>query len=236
MLAWILPVAMAATPRPDRPLVTRTGALAEPYTLEMELGATFADGPTRAVPAALKYSIGGVVEPRIMTNLGAYEAGTPGLELGIKVRMFASDDGTNALAMWVSSRVPMRNEAWRGQWHALFTTQLAKPLWMRVNGGLDFVEDGEGSLTFGGTPLTWALVLEPTSGFDLFAELAGRAGGPDCEGTACAYGDLAFSVGAAVAVTPILVVDAAVGYSARTNDAIGTVGLTSNFGGGGRDR
>jgi len=231
MLCWIVPAALAATPLPDRPLTTRTGRLAAPYTLEMELGATFESGPTRAVPAAFKYSIGGIVEPRLMTNLGGYEPGNPGLELGVKVRLFASQEGrTNALAMWLSSRLPVPSEEWSGQWHALFTTQLADPLWMRINGGLDFVEDDGGGLTFGGTPLTWAVVLEPTEGFELFAELLGRAGGEGCEGLSCAYGDLAFSVGSAVRITPSLVVDGAIGYSVAANDAIGTIGFASNFG------
>ncbi len=236
MLIVLASVAMGATPLPDRPLVTRTGALTEPFTLEMELGAAFSDGPTRAVPAALKYSIAGVVEPRIMTDLGSYGEGRPGLEIGTKVRLFASeedgdDDQANALAMWVSSRIPVAaGEDWRGQWHALFTTRLAKPLWLRINGGLDFIGDGAGSITFGGTPLTWALIIEPATGLDLFAEIAGRAGGQGCDSLSCAYGDLQGTAGASVLVTPTLILDAALGYAARTRSAVGTVGITSNFG------
>lgn len=230
MWALILCAASFAAPLPDRPMVTRTGELASPYTFELELGASFADGPTRAVPVALKYSIAGAVEPRVMANLAGVGAGAPGLEFGAKIRLFAPADGSNALAMWLSSSVPVDslNEQWRGQWHALFTTRLAKPLRLRINGGIDFVDDN--GVTFGGTPLSFALECAPTQRFSVFGEVAGRAGAPDCFGSACAYGDLRFALGGHLRVTEVLVLDGAVGYSALAENAVGSVGLTSSFG------
>lgn len=220
--------ASAAEPRPDRPMVTRTGQLAEEHTLEMELGAAFSSGRSRTVPMAFKYSIGGAVEPRIMTNFAGYESGAPRLEGALKIRLFEAEG--NALSMWISSRIPIGDERWSGQWHALFTTALAPVVDLRINGGLDFIDDAEGSITFGGTPLTAALIIEPVPRLQFFAELAGKAGAPGCDGISCAYGALQANGGVLVGLTPSLTLDASVGYAAASDSPQGTLGITSNFG------
>ncbi|MBX2800244.1 MAG: hypothetical protein KTR31_21370 [Myxococcales bacterium] len=221
-------VAMAATPTPDRPYVTRTGQLVAKNTLEMELGSAFAAGPTRSVPSALKFSIAGLVEPRIMADLGGVLGGTPGLGAGAKIRLFDSEG--SALAMWVASAVPIADgEIWSGQFHALFTTDLTDTLNLRIQGGLDFIAESAGG-PFGGTPVTGALTLFPMDYVSVFVEVAGRAGGPGCDGAACAYGDLIFQGGGGLRLTDTFTLDGAIGYSVLNESVLGTVGFTGNFG------
>ncbi len=219
--------AQAATPTPDRPSVSRSGFLVAPDTLELELGARWAEG--RSVPATLKYAIGAVVEPRISANLAGVESGSPGLEAGLKVRLL--DQGRTGVALYAGSAVPVTaEEPWSGEVHGLCTTDFGHGIGLQADAGIDLVGEPGGGVAFGGVPIAGALLIGPAARASLFAELAGEVGGPGCEGRTCAFGQLVLDGGARFRLTEILVVDGAAGWDLAAQQPFATVGLAANFG------
>ncbi len=220
MLMLLAAAAWAATPNPDRSTVSRSGYLVAPDTLEMELGVRWADA--RSVPTTLKYSIAGVVEPRLSASLSGVEAGAPGLEGGAKVRLI--DDGDYGLALWAGSAVPVSaGEPWYGQLHGLLTIGLDHGIGLQFNGGGDGVQ-------FGGVPLVGVVSVAPTRKLSLFVELAGRGVGPGCDGATCAYGNVIVDGGMGFLLTEILMIDGGAGWDLLADQPYATVGLTANFG------
>lgn len=225
MLLW-MGIALAASPTPDRPTVSRSGSLVADDTLEMELGAMW--GAVRTVPTTLKYSINGVVEPRLSANLDGIATGSPLMVAGAKIRLM--EKRGDALALWASTSVPVNQaEPWRGELHALFDTALAGDVGLGINAGLDFAGDG-GGVTFAGVPLIGVVSLTPGSRFSVFAELAGRAGVPGCQDMACLYSQIIIDGGVLLSITEILTIDGGVGWMLPTQQPYGTLGLTANLG------
>jgi hypothetical protein len=219
-------VALAETPNPDRPSVSRTAHLVAPDTLELELGYLWANG--NAVPALLKYSIAGVVEPRIGANLGGVGAGTPGLEGGLKVRLI--EEGKWGLAAYGASAIPVSaDEAWTGNLHGLFTTGLGGSLSLQLNAGLDLAGTGDG-IGLAGFPIVAAVGLAPTRKLSLFVESAGKVAIPGCDDLQCAYGNVIFDGGVGFLLTEILVVDGGFGWDLLNDQPFAQVGITANVG------
>ncbi|HHO53431.1 MAG TPA: hypothetical protein ENK18_21810 [Deltaproteobacteria bacterium] len=225
MLLW-MGIALAASPTPDRPSVSRSGSLVADDTLELELGAMW--GAVRTVPTTLKYSIDGVVEPRLSANLDGIANGSPMMQAGAKIRLM--EKRGDALALWAGSTVPVHGgEPWLGEIHMLFSTDLAGDLGFGLNAGLDFAGDG-GGVTFAGVPLIGLVSLTPGSRFSVFAELAGRAGVPGCRDLGCLYSQITLDGGVYLSITEILTLDGGVGWSLPTQQPYGTLGLTANLG------
>ncbi|MCB9696976.1 MAG: hypothetical protein H6738_09385 [Alphaproteobacteria bacterium] len=227
MWIWCVGAALAATPNPDRPSVSRSGFLVAADTLELELGVAWAD--SRSVPTTLKYAIGEWVEPRVSANLSGVEAGLPALEAGTKIRLV--DDGDQGFALWAGSAVPVSTEeGWYGQLHGLYTTGLGHGFGLQLNGGVGVVGDGAGGVDFGGVPLVGALSVAPTRKLSLFAEVAGRVVGPGCDGATCAYGNVVVDGGIGFLLTEILLVDGGAGWDLAAQQPYAQLGLTANFG------
>ena len=227
MLVWTLAAAQAATPTPDRPSVSRGGMLVAPHTLELELGAQWAGASS--VPATLKYSIAGAVEPRVSANLTGVEAGMPGLLGGAKIRLYDAD--RTAVALWAGSAIPVSNgEGYRAELHGLLTTSLSQGIGLQFNGGIDLGGDDDRGMLFLGAPLVGAVSYAPAGKVSTFAELAGRVGGPGCEDASCAYGDLIIDGGIGFLLTEVLMIDGGLGWMLRTEQPYAQLGLSANFG------
>lgn len=226
---WLLlaGTALAATPNPDRPSVSRSGWLVAPDTLELELGFQWA--AARSVPATLKYAISKVVEPRVSADLSGVNAGAPGLEAGAKFGLFQRSEF--GFAVYAGSAVPVStDEPWFGRVHALFTADLDGPFVLQVNAGLDLAGDGGGGVATDGVPLVGLFGWTPTGKLTLFAELAGKIGAPGCEGATCAYGRVVIDGGVGFQLTEILIVDAGAGWDLYAQQPYATVGMSANFG------
>ncbi|MEO0601889.1 MAG: hypothetical protein AAF211_10660 [Myxococcota bacterium] len=222
---WLMvAAAMAAFPVPDRPYVSRSGALVKKNTLELELGYRYLN--QSQVPATLKYSIAGAVEARVESNLSGVGSNAPDLLAGAKIKLFRKD--RRSLALWAASGIPVGDEQWRGELHALFTTLLTDRSGLRVNTGIDFV--GGSSVGFGGVPVNVAVTYHPIKRFGLIAEAAGAVGTPGCEDLVCVYGNVQAQGGIRGRITDLLVVDVSGGYSFEFDAPFAGVGFTSNFG------
>ncbi|MEN0062623.1 MAG: hypothetical protein AAGA48_10770 [Myxococcota bacterium] len=225
MLWMIATAAWAAYPTPDRPYVTRSGALVAANTLELELGYRYLN--VSQVPAALKYTVkGGVVEARVEANLSGVGQNAPDLLAGMKVKLLRQE--RNSLALWAASAVPVgEGEAWRGELHLLFTTVLSSAVGLRVESGIDFV--GGDGINFGGVPLNAAVTYHPVRRFGLIGEVSGVIGSPGCDDR-CIYGNAQVMAGIRGRLTELLVVDASGGYAFTPDEPFVGVGFTSNFG------
>ncbi len=222
---WLMAAAaMAAYPVPDRPYVARSGALVKENTLELELGYRYLDG--NQVPAALKYSIAGVVEARVESNLSGVGQNAPDLLAGAKVKLLRKK--RNSLALWLASGIPVGTDVWRGEIHALFTTLVSDRAGIRINAGVDFV--GGSNVGFGGVPVNAAVTYHPIKRLGLIADLSGAIGVPGCEDLQCVYGNVQVLGGVRGRLTDVLVLDASGGYSFEAGEPFVGVGFTSNFG------
>lgn len=222
---WLMATAaMAAFPVPDRPYTARSGALVAKKTLELELGYRYLN--VSQVPAALKYSIAGVVEARVESNLSGVGNNAPDLLAGAKIKLVRKKK--RAFALWLASGIPVSEEVWEGELHALFTTFLSDRTGLRIETGVDFV--GGDSVGFGGVPVNAAVTFHPIKRFGLIADVSGTIGTPGCEDLVCVYGDVQALGGVRGRLTKLLVVDVSGGYSFEADAPFVGVGFTSNFG------
>ena len=212
--------AQAATPNPDRPSVSRSGFLVAQNTLEMETGLAFQDRAT-TVPSTLKYSVAGVVEPRLSADFSGFDDGTPALEAGAKIRILDNTD--IGLAAFAASAVPLGSETWTGTAQALVTLPFDRGLSLQFNGGILFTPQGLG------VPLVAAFGFPITGNFTGFVEGALVLADGRCAG-GCASSSEVVDGGLAWGLTEILTVDVGLGYSLSDAQLFGAVGLTANFG------
>jgi len=212
--------AIAATPNPDRPSVSRSGFLVAQNTLEMETGLAFQDRAT-TVPTTLKYNVAGVVEPRLSADFSGFDNGTPALEAGAKIRILDSTD--IGLAAFAASAVPLGSEPWVGTAQALVTLPFDGGLSLQFNGGVLLTPEGLG------IPLVGAFGFPITGNFSGFVEVAAVLADGRCPG-ACASSSEVIDGGLAWGLTEILTVDAGLGYSLSDAQLFGAAGLTANFG------
>jgi len=232
IISTLATAALAAYPTPDRPYATRTGVLAAQDTLELELGYRYLG--VSQVPAGLKYSIAGIVEVRVESNLsGVGQLNAPDLLAGAKFRLLPSKKkrkrAGSALALWLASGVPVGgSEVWRGQLHGLFTARLGNRTGIRINSGVDFV--GGSSVGFDGVPANVAVTYHPIKRFGIIGDLSGAIGTPGCEDLVCVYGDVQILGGVRGRLTDVLTLDASGGYSFEFDEPFVGVGFTSNFG------
>ncbi len=218
LLSLYLSVALADTPNPDRPSVSRSGYLVASDTLEMETGLAF-QGRTTTVPTTLKYSIRDVVEPRLSADFSGFDNGLPGLEAGAKIGIIGSDD--LGFAAFIASAVPMGGEDWYGTAQVLATIPLDNGFSIQLNGGLLFVANG-----YGGVPLAGAFGFPIVGNFSGFVEGAAVLA---C-GVGCAASNGVIDGGLAWGLTEILTLDTGLGYDLDAAQPFAAAGLTANFG------
>lgn len=221
LLALTALAAVAATPTPDRPSVSRAGYLVAPNTLELEAGLAWSED-ARTAPTTLKYAFGEVVEARISANLAGFDR-APGLEAGAKFRLLSSEDV--GFAVFLGSAVPTSSiEPWSGTALALVTVPV-DAWFIQVNGGLDLVGQ-PGGVAFGGVPLVGAVGRSLGSSFTVFGEAGATFGGARC-GSVCGG---VLDAGVGWLLTEILVVDAGLGWDLDNGAPFVQAGLTANFG------
>ena len=213
--------AFAASPNADRPSVSRSGFLVADDTLEMETGLAFQDRTT-TVPSTLKYSVKGVVEPRLSADFSGFDTGNPALEAGAKIRLVSTEDV--GLALFAASAIPLRTEPWYGTFQGLLTLPFDNGMSLQFNGGLLFVEAG-----YAGIPFAGAFGFPIAGNFSGFVEVAAVLGDAQCGG-GCAASNGVIDGGLAWGLTEILSVDIGAGYDLDDSQIFGATGLMANFG------
>lgn len=221
LLGLLAAAALAATPTPDRPHVSRSGYLVAPSTLEMEAGASWSEAG-HAAPALVKYAFEDYVEGRIGVDLASLD-GAPSLEAGTKIRIVNNEDV--GLAAYLASAVPTSSrERWHGTAQGLLTIPF-EPAYVQLNAGALLV-GAPGGVRFGGMPLAALAGVGFGRTFTGFAEVAALAGG-ECQGAMCQG---LVDVGVGWLLTDILRVDAGVGWDLDWGGPRVQAGLAANLG------
>jgi len=220
-LALLSSSAFAAAPNADRPSVSRSGFLVADDTLEMETGLAF-QNRTTTVPSTLKYSIKGIVEPRLSADFSGFDTGNPALDAAAKIRLISTDD--LGLALYAGSAVPLGGEEWVGTFQALATIPFESGVSLQFNGGLLFVEQG-----YAGIPLVGAFGFPIFGNFSGFVEVAVVLADAQC-GNGCPASNGIVDGGLAWGLTEILSLDTGIGYDIDNGQLFGAAGLTANFG------
>lgn len=218
--ALLASAALAATPTPDRPHVSRSGYLVAPNTLELEAGARWSESGASA-PALVKYAFEDHVEGRISADLSSLD-GSPSLVAGTKLRVVGNED--LGLAAYLASAVPTSSrEPWYGTAQALATLPL-EPAFLQFNAGVDLV-GAPGGVRFGGVPVAMLAGVGFADAYTAFAEVAARAGG-GCRAVCSGVVD----AGIGWLLTDVLRIDAGVGWNLDSGAPVVQAGLAANLG------
>lgn len=227
ILLGTMAVALAASPTPDRPTVSRGGYLNAADTLELEAGPSW-QGGSSAVPASLEYTVGGAIQPQLGADLAGFDQGVPSLEAGLKIRVLESEE--IGLAAFVASALPTSDQdPWYGTLAGLITAPLPAEAALTINVGADFSGEPSGGIAFVGVPVSSAVSTRLWGPVDGFAEIAALLGDDACDGD-CSIGHWIFDGGVAIGLTEILVVDGALGWDLYAGEPFLSVGLSANFG------
>ena len=216
-LLWMA-AAQAAEPTPDRPSVSRSGFLAAPGSIEMEVGGYWSEYGD-AVPALVKLNLD-PVEPRLGFNLAGVDQGSPGLSAEAKIRI--GDSPHNGFAAFVGTAVPLSSEElWWGTTQMLFTGRLRSGGAVQANAGLLFHSPDTG-IALDGVPLAFLYAHPVARHLDVYGELATVLDD--------GFDRWILDGGLRWGVTSALVGDAAIGWDLAVGAPFFQLGLTGNLG------
>lgn len=208
--------AHAGAPRPDRPMLTKTGDLVG--GVEAEAGGLW---QAEGFAAPLRMKVGaGWLEPRVSTNLAGLGSGSPGLVAGLKLGAIRED--ALGLAGYVESAVPVTSsESWSSELGGALTVRTDGGLELRANLGVAMAGSG-GQVELVGAPARGLVGIPLGKRFSTFAEVEALLGA-----TLPAW-SLATGLGWRPAES--LVVDAGLGWDLDVDAPILQLGMTLNAG------
>lgn len=209
---------LAVLPVPDRPVVTLSGYLISPGTLEMETGARWMDG--YSAPTRLKYAVGDAFEPRFYLDMAGIDGGDPDMHLEGKVKI-ARDREMGFALLGATSLPAYEGDVWDGRILFLATGHTDK-LVISGNAGLALEGRGGDAIGLAGVPLACTLGGPLSRSLSGFAEAATVVRG--------GFHEWIFDAGLRLKLTHILLADVNAGWSQEAASPFVQVGLTMNLG------
>ena len=218
IILLISPAALGAPPTPDRPSVSLTGSLAQPGSIEMEIGSLWT-GKAFHAPTYVKYSYRGLLEPRIGMDLATMSASNAHCWLGLKGRLLKTK--RFALAAYVESTLPVATKSpTKGTIQLLLDVNLSSRVWLQVNAGVNI--DGDSVNGFDSVPVTLLVGTMVRKNMGLFLEGAA---------TITEDGDVSGIVGAGMGwkFSDRAIFDVGLGFNVSESAPMIQMGLSINF-------
>jgi hypothetical protein len=218
LIVLFSPATLGAPPTPDRPSVSLTGSLAQPGTMEMEVGALWA-GKDFHAPAYVKYSYRGLLEPRIGMDLATMSASNAHCWLGLKGRLLKTKK--IALAVYVETTLPVADKSPATETiRLLLDVVLNSRFWLQVNAGVNI--DGDTVDGFDSVPVTLLVGSIVRKNLGVFLEGAA---------TITEDGDVSGIVGAGLGwkFSDRAIFDVGLGYNITDSTPMIQMGLSLNF-------